>query len=107
MSEDKINSNESEGAFNEFLNDQIENLIEDIINKGGIEELGNGGSEIVVEMDDITPPVFEFDNGGGAHQTKIILTKDQEKERDTMFFNIDDEKTRTENYIYAKGLDKK
>lgn len=50
---------------------------------------------------------IDTDNGSGVKpQTKIKLTKDQESERDLMFSNIADEKTRTENYIYAKGLDK-
>ena len=66
MIEDKINSNESEGAFNEFVEDQVENLIDDIINEGDMEQLGTGDSQIVIEMDDITPPVFEFDSGGGG-----------------------------------------
>jgi len=50
---------------------------------------------------------IDTDNGSGVKpQTKIKLTKDQESERDLMFSNIADEKTRTENYIYVKGLDK-
>lgn len=66
--EDKINSNESEGAFNEFIEDQLEDIVEDIINSGNLDDFGIDGSDIIVEMDDITPPTFSYggpQEGGG------------------------------------------
>lgn len=51
------------------------------------------------------PNAIHSDNGSGIKTpTKITLTKAQEAERDLMFSNIQDEKVRTENYAYAKGL---
>jgi uncharacterized sporulation protein YeaH/YhbH (DUF444 family) len=61
--EDKINSNESEGIFTDFIEEQVDNFIEDFITKGDIED---NGSEIIVEVDDITPPVFTFDDDNGS-----------------------------------------
>jgi uncharacterized protein len=69
MAEDKISSNESEGAFNEFIEEQIENIAEEILTDGDIENLADRGSDIVVEVDGIEPPVFTHDSegeGGGA-----------------------------------------
>lgn len=66
MTEDKINSNESEGIFNEFIHDQLEDLIENIINNGSIERFGDKTSDIIVEMDDISPPSFIYDDSFGA-----------------------------------------
>lgn len=62
--EDRINSNESEGAFNDFVNDRLKDMLDSIINEG---DLSERGSEIVVEIDDITPPTFTYgDHAGGA-----------------------------------------
>ncbi|MBN1413113.1 MAG: DUF444 family protein [Spirochaetales bacterium] len=65
MTEDKINSNESEGAFNEFIQDTIEDLLNDIINRGGLDRFGDKGTDIIIEMDDIVPPTFIYDDGSG------------------------------------------
>jgi uncharacterized sporulation protein YeaH/YhbH (DUF444 family) len=62
MNEDKINSNESEGVFNEFIEDQLEDLIENILNNGELERYGDKTSDIIVEMDDINPPTFIYDD---------------------------------------------
>lgn len=67
MQEDKITSNESEGVFNDFIEEQIDNLIEDIINEGNLDSFGDRGSEIIIEMDDIKPPTFVYgDEGDGS-----------------------------------------
>ncbi|MEO0445458.1 MAG: DUF444 family protein [Verrucomicrobiota bacterium] len=60
MTEDKINSSESEGVFNDFIEDHLEGLLDNIINEGDLSTLGGRDSEIVVEMDDITPPTFTY-----------------------------------------------
>ena len=66
MNEDKINSNESEGVFNEFIHDQLEDLIEDIINNGNLDRFGDKSSDIIIEMDDINPPAFIYDDSTGS-----------------------------------------
>lgn len=65
----KISSDESEGAFNEFIEDKLEDLVEQIINDGNLENIGDQGSDIIVEVDGITPPQFVYENegeGGGS-----------------------------------------
>lgn len=65
--EDKINSNESEGAFNEFIDDKLKDIVEDIVNEGDLTSFGDRESDIVIEVDDISPPSFTYgDNGGGG-----------------------------------------
>ncbi|MEC8544911.1 MAG: hypothetical protein VXY89_15315 [SAR324 cluster bacterium] len=49
---DQINSSESEGAFNEFVEEQLENLVDAILTEGDLENFGERGSDILVEMDD-------------------------------------------------------
>ncbi len=67
MQEDKISSNESEGVFNDFIEEQIDDMIEDIINEGDLDSFGERGSEIIIEMDDIKPPTFVYgDEGEGG-----------------------------------------
>jgi len=68
--EDKISSDESEGAFNEFVEDQLSDMIEGIISDGDLTEIGGRGSDIIVELDDIAPPVFVYgDDGKGSGGT--------------------------------------
>ena len=62
--EDKINSNESEGAFAEFIEERLSDMVIDVLNNGEISDHGQRGSEIVVEMDDIRPPTFSYGDGG-------------------------------------------
>jgi len=66
MAEEKISSNESEGLFDDFIREQLEDLVEHIVNEGDLDRLGDGGSDVVVEMDDIVPPTFVYDDGGGG-----------------------------------------
>lgn len=66
MGEEKISSSESEGAFNEFINEQLEEVLDHIINEGDVDMLGDSGSDIIVEMDDIQPPKFVYGDEGGA-----------------------------------------
>ena len=69
MSTDKISSDESEGAFNEFIQDQLDNIIENILNEGDLSNFGERGSDIIVEIDDIVVPTFTYGEegeGGGA-----------------------------------------
>lgn len=69
---DRISSDESEGAFNEYIEEQIEALIDGIITDGDLTEFGEQGSNLIVEMDDIAPPSFSYGDegqgggGGGA-----------------------------------------
>ena len=67
MGEEKISSSESEGAFNEFINEQLEEVIDHIINEGDVDMLGDSGSDIIVEMDDIQPPKFVYGDKGGGY----------------------------------------
>ena len=65
----KVTSDESEGAFNEFIEEQVADMVEGILTNGDLTELGARGSDIIVEMDDIQPPVFVYGDegrGGGA-----------------------------------------
>jgi uncharacterized sporulation protein YeaH/YhbH (DUF444 family) len=66
----EISSNDSEGAFNEFIDEQLDQLIDGILNDGTLENLAGRGSDIVVEMDDIEPPQFvhadEQEGSGGG-----------------------------------------
>lgn len=62
--DDKINSNESEGAFAEFIEERLSDMVVDILNTGEISDYGPRGSEIVVEMDDIRPPTFSYGDAG-------------------------------------------
>ena len=64
MAENKIDSNESEGAFNDFIEDKINDLIDGILNDGDFDNIGGRGSDIIVEADDIVTPVFEYGDGG-------------------------------------------
>ena len=63
---DSINSDESEGSFNEYIENQLDNLVENIINEGDLINLGGRGSDVIVEMDDIFVPTFSYgDEGDG------------------------------------------
>jgi uncharacterized sporulation protein YeaH/YhbH (DUF444 family) len=66
MTEDKISSSDSEGLFNDFVEDELENIVDHIVNEGELDRLGDRGSDIVVEMDDIVPPTFVYDDAGGG-----------------------------------------
>ncbi|MBN4073978.1 DUF444 family protein [bacterium AH-315-E10] len=63
--EDKVNSNESEGAFNEFIDDQLDSIIDHILNDGDLNSFGDRDSEVIVEIDDISPPRFTYNDTGG------------------------------------------
>ena len=47
---DGISSGESEGAFNEFNEDQLEHLVDTIISEGEISGAGERGSEVIVDL---------------------------------------------------------
>jgi uncharacterized protein len=66
MTEERITSNDSEGLFNDFIQEELENLLDHILTNGDLDRLGDRGSDIVVEMDDIVPPVFVYDDPGGG-----------------------------------------
>lgn len=74
MSDFTITSDESEGVFNDFVQDQLDDAVERIINEGDMDRFGEGGSDIIIEMDDIVPPTFvygdesEGDSGGAGDQ---------------------------------------
>ena len=64
-----IDSAESEGAFAEFLDEYAQHHFDDMVNNGEISDAGPRGSDIVIEMDEITPPTFTYgdpSSGGGA-----------------------------------------
>ena len=61
MSDVKISSDESEGLFNEFIQEQLDEIVDDIINKGDLDRFDDRGSDIIIEMDDIQPPVLRYD----------------------------------------------
>lgn len=64
---DRISSDESEGAFNEFIEEQLEELVEGILSDGDLTEFGDRGSDLIIEMDDIQPPTFVYgDERGGS-----------------------------------------
>ncbi len=60
MTEDKINSSDSEGIFNDFIRERLDDMIENIISEGDMSTLGGRESEIIVETDDIQPPRFTY-----------------------------------------------
>jgi len=64
MQEDKIDSNESEGAFNDFIDDKLNDIVEDVLNDGDLDVLGDRGSDIIIEIDDIVPPTFTYGGEG-------------------------------------------
>jgi uncharacterized sporulation protein YeaH/YhbH (DUF444 family) len=69
MNEVTISSDESEGLFNEFIQDQLEEILEDIINRGDLDRFDDRGSDLIVEMDDVVPPTFVYGDdasGGGG-----------------------------------------
>ena len=70
MTEDKISSSDSEGIFNDFIRDRLEDMIDNIISEGDMSSFGGRESEIIVETDDIVPPRFTYgdeqDGQGGA-----------------------------------------
>ena len=66
LSEDQVSSNESEGAFNEFIEERLSDLIDGILTDGDLMDFGERGSDIIVEMDDIQPPTFVYGNEGRA-----------------------------------------
>lgn len=66
MQEDRISSDESEGVFNDFIDEKLKDVIENIVNEGTIDTLGDRGSEIIVEMDDIVIPTFSYGDEGAA-----------------------------------------
>ena len=66
MADVTISSDESEGLFNEFIRDQLEDILDDVINKGDLDRFNDRGSDIIVEIDDIVPPTFVYgDEPGG------------------------------------------
>jgi len=71
MDVDRITSDESEGFFNDFIEEQLNDLVEDIINEGDLDRTDASGSDLIIEMDDIEPPTLVYgdqESGGGAGQ---------------------------------------
>ncbi len=64
MTDERIASDESEGLFHDFIEEELADRLQDLLSDGDLERLGDGGSDIVIEMDDILPPVFSYDDGG-------------------------------------------
>ncbi len=68
--DDTINSDESEGVFNEFIENQLDEILEDIVNSGTIDRFGDKSSDIIIEMDDINPPMFVYEDSGESGYAK-------------------------------------
>ena len=70
MTEDKISSSDSEGIFNDFIRERLEDMVDNIISEGDMSSFGGRESEIIVETDDIQPPRFTYgddqDGQGGS-----------------------------------------
>lgn len=62
--EEQIDSGESEGMYNEFVSDRIEDKVEEIIESG----INADESEVVVEVGDIESPTFVYDRPNGQGQ---------------------------------------
>ncbi len=68
-SEEKISSGESEGAFNEFVEEQLTDMLETIVNEGEFDHIGDRHSDVIIEMDDIEVPTFSYgEERGGRGQ---------------------------------------
>ena len=71
MTADRITSDESEGFFNDFIEDQLSDRVEEIINEGDLDRVDSDNADLIIEMDDIEPPTLiygdeEGGEGGGA-----------------------------------------
>ena len=68
MTDVVVSSDESEGLFNEFIQDQLEEILDEVVNRGDLDRLGDRGSDIIIEVDDIVPPTFVYgdDSSGGG-----------------------------------------
>lgn len=66
MFDEKIASDQSEGLFNDFIEEQFENLIEGVLQDGNIENMAGNGSDVVFEMDQIEIPRFVHDDSSGG-----------------------------------------
>jgi uncharacterized sporulation protein YeaH/YhbH (DUF444 family) len=64
MTDEQISSDDSEGFFNDFIQEELKNRVEDVLSDGDLDRLGDRGSDIVIEMDDILPPTFVYDDTG-------------------------------------------
>jgi uncharacterized sporulation protein YeaH/YhbH (DUF444 family) len=65
MSVIHIDSDESEGFFNDFIDERLDDLVNEILTEGDIERGENDGSDLIIEMDDIFPPTFTYGNQSG------------------------------------------
>ena len=61
----RVDSNESEGAFNDFIDEKLKDMVEDILSDG---DLDGRSSEIIIEVDDIRPPTFTYGDNSGEGQ---------------------------------------
>jgi len=64
LNSDTINSADSEGAFNQFIQEQLDSLVEGILTDGDLSEFGERGSDLIVTTEDITPPTFVYGDDG-------------------------------------------
>ena len=63
---DRISSDESEGLFDDFIEERLSDIVEQVISDGELDRSPGDGSDLIVEMDDITPPRFTYGDPGGA-----------------------------------------
>lgn len=90
MFEDTIDSDDSEGLFNDFIEEQFDNLIDNVLQDGNLENIAGNGSDVVFEMDQIEVPRFVHDDskgGQGGGKGKGEPGKDGEKIRFSMPFS--------------------
>ena len=81
MDVDRITSDESEGFFNDFIEEQLNDLVEDIINEGDLDRADASGSDLIVEMDDIEPPTLVYGDQRrvAAVQARAVVSQATEK----------------------------
>ncbi len=72
MTNERINCDESEGYFNDFIDEKLDDLIDGIISDGDLDRCDADDSDLIVEIDDIKPPKFTYsdneDGTGGVGQ---------------------------------------
>ena len=64
LDSDAIDSADSEGAFNQFIQEQLDTLVEGILTDGELADFGERGSDLIVTTEDITPPTFVYGEDG-------------------------------------------
>jgi uncharacterized sporulation protein YeaH/YhbH (DUF444 family) len=69
----RISSSDSEGAFEDFIQDSISESVEELVNGINDGTANPRGGDVIIEVDDIYPPTFVYGNdsegeGGGGRR---------------------------------------